>query len=71
MGGQLASNKSAAKTGLSSSKVFLDVSIGKATKGRIVIELSSETPKTSENFRALCTGEKGKGSTGKPPCSKE
>ena len=66
MGGQLATNKAAAKTGLSNSKVFLDISIGQATKGRIVIELSSLTPKTSENFRALCTGEKGKGGSGKP-----
>ncbi|XP_061541444.1 peptidyl-prolyl cis-trans isomerase D [Phycodurus eques] len=49
-------------------RVFLDVDIGSARAGRIVLELFVDvTPKTAENFRALCTGEKGVGkSTGKP-----
>ncbi|XP_004493727.1 peptidyl-prolyl cis-trans isomerase CYP63 [Cicer arietinum] len=48
--------------------VFLDVSVDGDPVERIVIELfSSIVPKTAENFRALCTGEKGIGeSTGKP-----
>ena len=43
------------------SSVFLDVSISGKPKGRIEIDLYAKTPKTSENFRCLCTGEKGMG----------
>ncbi|KAG6438278.1 hypothetical protein SASPL_103215 [Salvia splendens] len=48
--------------------VFLDVSIDGDAAERIIIELFADVvPKTAENFRALCTGEKGIGaSTGKP-----
>ncbi|KAF3838755.1 hypothetical protein F7725_010523 [Dissostichus mawsoni] len=49
-------------------RVFFDVDIGGERAGRLVLELFADiVPKTAENFRALCTGEKGIGkSTGKP-----
>jgi len=49
-------------------KVFFELTIGGAPAGKVVFELfADKTPKTAENFRALCTGEKGKGkTTGKP-----
>eukprot|EP00080_Pristionchus_pacificus_P022851 PDM82871.1 cyn-3 [Pristionchus pacificus] len=47
--------------------IFFDITIGGKAAGRIVMELFSDiTPKTAENFRALCTGEKGVGKSGKP-----
>ena len=48
------------------SKVFFDVTIGGQAAGRITMTLAANTPETSENFRALCTGEKGTGTQGKP-----
>ncbi|KAG3276006.1 peptidyl-prolyl cis-trans isomerase D isoform X1 [Urocitellus parryii] len=52
----------------SNPRVFFDVDIGEERVGRIVLELFADiVPKTAENFRALCTGEKGIGpTTGKP-----
>ena len=48
-------------------KVALDVTIGGKPAGTITIELFADVvPKTAENFRALCTGEKGMGKSGKP-----
>ncbi|XP_031257730.1 peptidyl-prolyl cis-trans isomerase CYP63-like [Pistacia vera] len=48
--------------------VFMDVSIDGDPVERMVFELFADVaPKTAENFRALCTGEKGIGlKTGKP-----
>ncbi|EDO41747.1 predicted protein [Nematostella vectensis] len=49
-------------------RCFFDVTIGGEKVGRVLFELfADKVPKTAENFRALCTGEKGIGpSTGKP-----
>ncbi|TKY55738.1 Peptidyl-prolyl cis-trans isomerase CYP40 [Spatholobus suberectus] len=49
-------------------KCFLDVSIGGELEGRIVVELFRDVvPKTAENFRALCTGERGAAPTPASP----
>jgi cyclophilin family peptidyl-prolyl cis-trans isomerase len=51
----------------SNPKVFFDVTIGGKYIGRLIMLLFADaTPKTAENFRALCTGEKGNASTGQP-----
>ena len=48
-------------------RVFFDIQIGGRRAGRLVIELFADVvPKTAENFRCLCTGERGAGKvTGK------
>eukprot|EP01133_Synstelium_polycarpum_P012821 gene12821-15045_t len=47
-------------------KVFFDIQQGAKPLGRVVMELFNDAvPKTAENFRALCTGEKGVGTMGK------
>ncbi|CAD7002951.1 peptidyl-prolyl cis-trans isomerase D [Ceratitis capitata] len=47
--------------------VFLDINIGGEYAGRMILELRTDAvPKTSENFRSLCTGERGSGAFGEP-----
>jgi len=54
-------------TSMSNPVVFFDMTIGGAPAGRIEMTLRADVvPKTAENFRCLCTGEKGTGRSGKP-----
>jgi peptidyl-prolyl isomerase D len=67
-GGEGVAPAAAAAAEVKNPRVFMDVTIGGEMEGRIVIELyASVVPRTAENFRALCTGEKGVGvASGKP-----
>ena len=47
-------------------RVFFDVQLGDTPAGRVEMELfATVAPRTAENFRCLCTGEKGVGKSGK------
>ncbi len=51
---------------MTNARVFFDVSLAGNPSQRIEFELyTREVPKTAENFRCLCTGEKGIGKSGK------
>ncbi|KAK3193346.1 hypothetical protein Dsin_024656 [Dipteronia sinensis] len=55
------------ENGNANPRVFFDLDIGGNPAGRLVIKLFADTtPITAENFRALCTGEKGIKKNGKP-----
>jgi peptidylprolyl isomerase len=48
-------------------RVALEVTIDGQPAGTVTVELFADVaPRTAENFRALCTGEKGTGKGGKP-----
>ncbi|GAX82175.1 hypothetical protein CEUSTIGMA_g9603.t1 [Chlamydomonas eustigma] len=48
-------------------KVYMQIKIGSEVVGKMLIGLyGSLVPKTVQNFKALCTGEKGVGQAGKP-----
>jgi len=52
---------------MSNPVVFFDMTIGGRPAGRIEMTLRADVvPRTAENFRALCTGERGVGRSGRP-----
>merc|ERR1711972_73741 len=64
---QLSSCEDQELSTMANPKVFFDITANNRPLGKVIMELRADVvPKTSENFRALCTGEKGfgyKGST--------
>ncbi|KAJ5278961.1 peptidyl-prolyl cis-trans isomerase [Penicillium angulare] len=50
---------------MSNPVVFFDIAVNGSPQGRIIFELfANVVPRTAENFRALCTGERGFGYKG-------
>lgn len=48
-------------------RVYFEIAFNGASMGQIIFELFTDiVPKTAENFKCLCTGEKGRGRSGKP-----
>ena len=55
------------KAPTATARTFLDLTIGDKPVGRMTFALFGEVaPRTVENFRALCTGERGVGVSGQP-----
>jgi cyclophilin family peptidyl-prolyl cis-trans isomerase len=55
---------SGAAGGSANPRVFLELSIADRNVGRLTFELFADVvPRTAENFRALCTGERGLSTT--------
>merc|ERR1739845_317509 len=58
-------NISPTNTTMATTRVFFDMTADGAPVGKIIMELRGDVvPKTAENFRQLCTGEKGFGYKG-------
>merc|ERR1712008_124240 len=60
-----ASSSTTTCTAMATPRVFFDITADGAPVGKVIMELRADVvPKTAENFRALCTGEKGFGFKG-------